>query len=66
MNRRVLTSISKCWIQHSNRNSRLLSIQKGSSLELAREVEVKNVLRNVIDAASGKNVVSTGSLQVDS
>lgn len=66
MNRRVLTSISKSWIQRSNRNSRLLSIQKGSSLELAREVEVKNVLRNVIDAASGKNVVSTGSLQVDS
>ena len=66
MNRRVLTSISKSWVQRSNRNSRLLSIQKGSSLELAREVEVKNVLRNVIDAASGKNVVSTGSLQVDS
>ena len=46
------------------RSLKKLSTQAASQIDLVREVEVKNALRKVIDVASGKNLVSSGSLQV--
>ena len=43
---------------------RHLSFATESTLLAIRDAEVKSTLRNVVDAASGRNVVGTGSLQV--
>ena len=43
---------------------RHLSFASESALLTIRDAEVKSTLRNVVDVASGRNVVVTGSLQV--
>jgi hypothetical protein len=45
---------------------RCLSFGDDRALEAIRENEVKSNLRKVIDKASGKNLVMTGSVQVTS
>lgn len=45
---------------------RCLSFGDDRALEALRENEVKSSLRKVIDKASGKNLVMTGSVQVTS
>jgi RNase P/RNase MRP subunit POP5 len=40
------------------------SFRAASALELVREGEVKNAIRTVVDPASGRNLISTASLQV--
>jgi hypothetical protein len=45
---------------------RRLSFGDDRALEATRENEVKSNLRKVIDKASGKNLVMTGSVQVTS
>jgi hypothetical protein len=47
-------------------SKRCLSFDDERALEAARENEVKSNLRKVIDKASGKNLVMTGSVQVAS
>ena len=45
-------------------SKRCLSFEGDSALEATRENDVKSSLRKVIDKASGKNLVMTGSVQV--
>ena len=62
MNGRFIGGFVLC--RNLSRNLKNLSTQAASQIDFVREVEVKNALRKVIDIASGKNLVSSGSLQV--
>ena len=62
MNGRFIGSFILC--RNLSRSLKNLSTQAASQIDFVREVEVKNALRKVIDIASGKNLVSSGSLQV--
>ena len=62
MNGRFIGGFVLC--RNLSRNLKNLSTQTASQIDFVREVEVKNALRKVIDIASGKNLVSSGSLQV--
>ena len=45
-------------------SARRLSFATESAVQASRDAEIKSSLRNVVDVASGRNVVVTGSLQV--